>query len=437
MTDNIVYLHTPPLPPRRIAHAVRIGFSEHNQAEHLLGSNKLPAERFVIEAANAERHKNLLRTLRDRGMEIVLDTNVAELSVPGRFSGSMKDAPWSRGDRMLDVDDVVAGTNRSVIEHIARFAVEKGFTAVLSPSHYLADASTNWFPVDLRAAEALRTALDREGGQHIAIDYALIISYAQLRDPDFRARASAGIANMPNGHLWVRTAGFGADASPTGISRYIEALRSFHFLDRPIIADYVAGLAGLAACAFGASSGFSSGIESKQRLDAGGWLKPAQKSGGSGGKRIFLPNLDRTLSVEEARRLFEDAKTSRQFLGCRDVGCCGDIDKMLNNPEAHRMVQQGRTIDVLSSTPESVRSDEFIKHVDQRVREAQRATRLKKAGADMHNILMKSAKRLEGIEDQLKGLHERTGQIDFAPEAKLRLGRTPDGSGVSKEGRPI
>lgn len=440
MADNIVYLHTPPPPPREVAHAVRIGFSEHNQAEHLLGANKLPAQRFVIEAANADRHKSLIQTLHDRGgIEIVLDTNVAELSVPGRFSGSMKDAPWARGDRMLEADDVVAGTNRSIIEHIARFAVEREFTAVLAPTHYLADTATDWLPFDLRAAEALRVALDREGGRHIAVDYALIASYAQLRDPAFRARAAAGIADMPEGHLWIRTAGFGADATPTGVSRYIEALRFFHSLDRPIIGDQVGGLAGLAACAFGGASGFASGIESKQRLDASGWLKPPRGGGGGGGKRVFLPGLDRTISVEEARRLFDDAKSSRQYLGCRDPECCGDIDKMLSNPEAHRMVQQGKIIGALSRAPEAVRTDEFRKYLEQRTKEAQRATRLKKADTAMRTTLTKSARRLEAIGDQLKGLHERTGRPEFAPEAVLRISQVPggpDGSQSSHQGGP-
>lgn len=437
MADNIVYLRTAPPHPRQIAHAVRIGFSEHIQAEHLIGTNKLAARRFVIEAANVERHKSLLRTLRDMSVEIVLDTNVAELSVPGRFSGSMKDVPWAQGGRMLDADDVAVGTNRSVIDRIARFAIEKEFTTVLAPSHYLADTSIDWLTIDLRAAEALRIALDREGGQHIVVDYALIASYAQLRDPEFRTRASAGIASMPNGHLWIRTGGFGADASPTGISRYIEALRAFHTLDRPIMADHVGGLAGLAACAFGASSGFASGIEGKQRLDTSGWLKPAKKSTGGGGKRIFIPSLDCTLPVEEARLLFHDAKTARQFLGCNDTGCCGDIDKMLSNPEAHRMVQQAKIVDHLSRAPESVRTDEFRKHVEQCAKGAHRATRLKKANEDMSKTLKKSAKRLEQIEDQLKGLHERTGQPDFAPEAMLRAGQPSDGSPVSREGRPL
>ena len=432
MVSNIVQLFDPPPKPREIAQAVRIGFSEHLQAEHLIGSNKLTARRFVIEAAHAVRHAHLLQTLRDAGMEIVLDTNVAELSVPGRFSGSMKDAPWAVDGRMLDADDAVPATNRSFIEPIARFAVKEGFTAVQAPAHLLADERTDWLSIDLRAAEALRIALDREGGSHIAVDYPLIISYAQLRDPAFRKRVLEGLASMPEGHLWIRTSGFGGNATATGMARYVEAVHALHDLDRPIMADQVGGLAAIAACAFGATSGYSTGIDSKQKFDAGSWLKTDKRGGGGGGKRIYLPGLDQTLSVEDARGLFNDAKTSRQFLGCRDATCCGDIEKMLANPEAHRMVQETRVVEALSNTPESDRTDEFRKHVERRRQEAQRATRLKNASNAMRKTLAKSAERLERVEDQLKGLHERTGRPDFAPEAPLRTGHAPGGPGGSQ-----
>lgn len=126
MTDNVVYLHG---RPRGVAQITRIGYFEHRQCEHLLSANKLAPRRFVIEAANAvDRQAGLLGTLRDADAEIVLDTNAAELSVPGRFSGAMKSAPWAAGGRMLEPDDFVAGSNRSVIEPIARFAVANGIT---------------------------------------------------------------------------------------------------------------------------------------------------------------------------------------------------------------------------------------------------------------------------------------------------------------------
>lgn len=432
MTSNVVRLFDPPPQPRQIAQSVRIGFSEHLLAHRLIGSNKLTARRFVIEAAYAARHADLLQTLRDAGAEIVLDTNVAELSVPGRFSGSVKDAPWAAEGRMLDADDLVPGTNRSVIDMIARFAVEHGFTAVLAPTHYLADDRTDWLSSDLRAAEALRLALDRVGGEHIAVDYPLIASYAQLRDPAFRKPVMEGLANMPEGHLWIRASGFGGDATGTGIARYIEAVSSFHDLGRPIMADQVGGLAALAAAAFGATSGYSSGVDSKRKFDASSWMKTERRGGGGGGKFIYLPGLDRAVSVEDARTLFNDARTSRQYLGCRDATCCGDVETMLSNPEAHRIVQETRVVKALSTVPEANRTDEFRKHVEERRREAQRSTKLKNASDAMRKTLEKSAKRLVLMEEQLAGLHERTGQPDFAPEAPLRTSATPGDPGGAK-----
>jgi hypothetical protein len=278
----------------------------------------------------------------------------------------------------------------------------------------------------------LRVALDREGGSHIAVDYPLIVSYAQLRDPAFRKRVMEGLANMPKGHLWIRTSGFGGDTTATGMARYVEAVYALQELNRPIIADQVGGLAAIAACAFGATSGYSTGIDSKQKFDAGSWLKTNKQGGGGGGKRIYIPGLDRTLSVEDARALFNDAKTSRQFLGCRDATCCRDIDQMLANPEAHRMVQETRVVEALSNTPESDRTDEFRKHVERRRQEALRATRLKNASDAMRKTLAESAKRLDRIQDQLKGLHERTGRPDFALEATLRTGHVPGGPNGSQ-----
>ncbi|MCC0068052.1 MAG: hypothetical protein H6896_13920 [Rhodovulum sp.] len=422
MTGNVVYLHD--RPPREVAQAVRVGFFDHRLAEHLWSANKLNARRFVFEAANVERQESLLRTLRDAGLETVLDTNVAELSVRGRFSSGVKTAPWACEGRMLDADDVVAGTNRSVIEPIARFAVAKGFTSVMSPSHYLGDESADWLSVDLKAAEAMRIALDREGGQHIALDYSLILSSRQLRDPTFRNRLIPTLASLPDGHIWLRVGGFGADATGVGMPRYIEAVRPFHSVGRPIIADHVGGIAGLAACAFGAASGFAHGIEGKQRFDARDWLTERRGGGGGRKKKVFLHGLDRSLEVSVVRRMFDDARTARQIFGCSDTACCGDIEKMLANPEAHLMVQQDRAVAILSATPESMRTDQFIeKHLESRMQEAQRATRLKKMDEDLRATVGTASKRLARTYEALRGLHKREGQPDFAPEARLRVDR--------------
>lgn len=421
MADNVVYLQK---PPREIAQYLRVGFHEHRQCEHLISAGKIVPRRFVIEAANFERQASLIRILRDEGAEIVIDTNAAELSVAGRFSGSASSAPWATFGRRLEADDFFPGTNRSVIDPIARFAVENRVSAVMAPSHYLGEHQDHWLDIDIDACVALRRALDRLGAAHIEIDYPLILAYAQLRDPEVRERLVERLQDAPFSRLWLRTSGFGADATGAGIERYVQGVFSFHKLRRPIISDQVGGLASLAVCAFGASSGFAHGTEGKERFSADGWVEPKKKSkGGGGGKTIYIPAIDRRLKIDDARKLFDDARTAREIFGCPDRSCCGDIDSMLKNPEAHFLVQKERQVRDLSSTPESLRTDRFLtEHLEQSRRKAVRATRLKKADDEIREKLTAASKRLDRVEEALVKLHERIGIVEFSEEAKPRSG---------------
>jgi hypothetical protein len=422
MTDNVVYLHG---KPREIAQTTRVGFREHGQCEQLLSSNKLTSRRFVVDAATegTRRQKNLVRFLKDRHTEIVLDTNCAELSVPGRFSGSAKSTPWAVEGRALEAEDFTPGTNRSVIEPIARYAARSEFAAVLSPAHFLGENDQRWRAIDLKSCETLRKALDQCGGRHIEIDYPIIASYAQFRDPGFRKSLREDLRNLPVDRVWFRIAGFGASATGVGISRYIEASADFHDLGIPLIADCVGGIASLAIAAMGGVSGFASGLEGKQRFDASGWLTPPGSNRGNGSKRIFISGLDRSLSIAEMRQFFDQTRTSRQVFGCSDPACCGDIDKMLRNPESHYAVQMGKLVTSLSETPESLRAEQFLeKHLLERAKTAGRANRIRNMDDDLRKKIEASAKRLELAYEALSGLHDRMGNIDFPAEAKLRSG---------------
>jgi len=101
--------------------------------------------------------------------------------------------------------------------------------------------------------------------------------------------------------------------------------------------------------------------------------------------------------------------------------CCGDIDKMLSNPEAHFMVQRARSVRAMSITPESIRAELFItQQVEPARKAAERAARLKKMTNETRVKILKAGKRLGKIEEALIGLFERSGQIGFAEEARLR-----------------
>lgn len=419
MTGNVHYLHG---RPREIAYFTRVGFSEHRQVEHLLSVGAMSATRFVIEAANFKRQTSLIRTLRDEKAEIVLDSNVAELSTKGRFSGAMRFAPWAAEDRPLDNDDFVDGTNRSIIEPINRFAIDNGVGTVMAPTHYLGDGEDRWFRVDQGACEALRRELDRRGGENTVIDYPLIVTYAQLRDPDTRKNLVSGLQDLPFDFLWLRVSGFGADATAAGVERYMQALFDFHALGKPIIKDHVGGLASLAISAFGAASGIAHAITGKERFTAAGWVNPkAKKRQGLGGKTVHVQGPDRRMKIGDARKLFDDARTSRKIFGCPDKSCCGDIDKMLSNPEAHFVRQRARQVNDLSNTPESLRSETFVtSHVEQARRRADRAMKLKKADDNSKKMISKSRRRLIRLENVLVNLQEQLGPVEYAAEASTR-----------------
>lgn len=189
----------------------------------------------------------------------------------GRFDGRAKGAPWADPEGPLTPEHFRRGPNYDIIGKIARFAVRANTSVVLSPAHMLSNSNSEWLPIDRDSCIALRDKLDAEGGQHIAIDFPLLITFGSLRDPLQRRALLANLRDLPFDNLWLRVSGFGSDATGMGIRRYIAALTEFLSLGKPIIADGVAGLAALATVAFGAASGVSHGINDLERFDASNW----------------------------------------------------------------------------------------------------------------------------------------------------------------------
>lgn len=91
MGQNVVYLHGQPEP---IGHFLRIGNSGHRQLETLLDSGKMMLDRVVVDAAAVARQHDLIASLAEAGGELILDTNVAELSSARKYNGAVKSAPW-------------------------------------------------------------------------------------------------------------------------------------------------------------------------------------------------------------------------------------------------------------------------------------------------------------------------------------------------------
>lgn len=430
--SNIVHLHE---PPRQIAHYLRVGFREHVLADRMRAEGRLHHMGVVFDACYVAPQRHLKEDLRADGHELILDTNAAEQSVIGRFSGTVGDAPWASKGAPLEVTDFKPGTNRSVIEPIARFAVAEGFHTVLAPTHYLGGDQGAWLDVDAVSAEALRRALNVAGGSEVRLFYPLIVDNAQIKDPNFVRRAVAKIQNLPVDAVWLRVSGFGVDATGAGIDRMVRAVLGFHELGIPVVMDRAGGLVACALSAFGATSGYSNGLKGRDRFQASDWLKPRTGSGGGGNERaVFVSGLDRRMKVSDMKALFQASTTARAVYGCNDSGCCASVDAMLREPEAHNLGAQSRVLSDLSGVPELRRAEYFLDtYVEGMRQKADRSTRLKKAPPEFVKTAEKAATRLNRMKDALEHTIKRTGQIEFAPEATLPSGIVQRGANTRRQ----
>ncbi len=415
--SNIVHLHR---RPRQIAHYLRIGFREHVLADRMRAENRITQLGLIFDACYVEAKGDLIQDLRSEGRQLILDTNVAEQSVPGRFEGTVSNAPWARKDSPLERDDFKAATNRSVIEPIARFAISKGFHTILSPSHYLSGDQLFWLDVDVQSCEALRYALDREGGEHIGINYSLVLDNAQIKDVELVKHLVVRLQGLPISALWLRVSGFGADATGAGVDKMARAVLHFHELGVPIIMDRLGGLTALALSSFGVTSGHTNGLKGKDGNQLSGWLKPRGSGGGGNDRAVFVAGLDRRITVKEMKALFDASPTARTIYGCRDTACCRNIDAMLREPEAHHLREQQKTLANLGQVPEAGRPDYYLDNCLEAIRiKAERSARLKKAPDEFLKKAEKATIRLTRMKTALEQTSKRIGQIPFAPEAKL------------------
>ncbi|HEY3948223.1 hypothetical protein [Phenylobacterium sp.] len=425
MPENVVYLHPQPEP---IAHYLRLG-AFHRQAEKLLAAGRLPVERVMVEASAFAHQKDVAGQLVDAGRELILDTNVAELSAVGRYGGAAKSAPWAHPEGPLQPEHFARGSNHDVIGMIARFAVEHKFHAVQAPAHLLESSADAWFGIDRQACDDLRSALDAAGGNAIAIDYSLTLKYGSLRDPAQRRVLIAGLKDLPFDNLWLRVSGFGADAEAPMLRRFIAAAVDFQQLDRPIVADGVGGLAAVAVAAFGAAGGISHGLGEKERFAAGDWNKPPVPRAGGGGreKRLLMPGLDRLLSVKQVELLMA-ADGGRRLLGCQDRTCCPNgHNDTLKDPKGHYLRQRAKPLERLSRVPEARRIDDFLRHdLDPAARIAETATKLNLADAETTEMLRRTNERLGRLGPVLRDLHVTMGDRPHAHSPKRRVNLMAD-----------
>lgn len=394
MDSKIVQLHRD-RPP--IAHYLRIGMTGFHPIEELLEIGRFPMRRAVIAAAGVSRQRSLLQAMAEADIELVLDTHIPELSAIGYYNGSYKAAPWAKNSEPLSIDDLRGLKGAALATRIAEFAVEHRFQSVLAPSTFVPAGAHAGFITSIRACELLRDSLDRSGGKHIAVDFNLLAPYALIRDPAERASLIRGLRSLPFENLWIRTAGFGVDCSATALKRYITGLREFVALDHPIIADEVAGLAGLLSVAFGAVSGVAHGVAVQERFDASRWNKVRTKSKGGLKPRVLISDLDRQLNTDDVAIIA--AASGRRLVSCTDTACCPKgLADMIADTRRHYLYQRAKAMSDLSHVPELRRAAHAVAtdlvRADRRGREL---ARLRIPEGELKDALTRQARRNERL----------------------------------------
>ena len=434
MNANVIplrpHLHT------RIGHVIRTGEMTHRQYEHLHAAGRLPAEHVIVDASRAGSQKEFIRALQDFGTDVILDTKTSELSAVGRFRGMAKGAPWAATleGQPLGLRDFQPNANIDLFGQIARMAVDLGVAAVMSPTHFLRNGADDFcLPIDLESVTHLRSALNREGGMGIAIDYSLILPHTRLQDRTHRSRLMKALKGLPIDNLALRLSGFGSNAKPLSVKRTFAAIENLHGLGYPIILDHIGGLVGLGALAFGVVSGIAHGIGERDRFDARNWHKPPKEreKGASFGQQFRIPlfGLDRTFSRQDLETIAA-ATGGRRLVACHDRECCPHgLDSMLREPRHHMARQEFAVINRLGAVPDTKRVAHFL-NVDMR-----RAERTARDLARLETGDEKLARRLAACSkwtDDTAGTFETLAERERSALPPLRRGSH---GGGANEGR--
>ena len=200
--------------------------------------------------------------------------------------------------------------------------MEKGYTAVHAPTHYIESANSPWLEVDVRSTRQLRRCLDSAGAKNAPIVYSLAVSYEVFRTAEERHAILDQLKGVPIDSLWIKVSQSGA-LTHAAVRHQVKGAVDLHSLGVPLVGDMMGGLRGISALAFGALGGICHGVTQKERFNARSWTR-TESSGNPGfawAPRIYVAVLDMHLKRNEAEAFFEARGSKSRFL-CRQRKCC-------------------------------------------------------------------------------------------------------------------
>jgi hypothetical protein len=306
------------------------------------------------------RHRELITEARRRDLDVILDTKILQMGVPGALTEGLSALPWGI-DRHHNVTDFDGSAGHQRAAQIVEAATNNGCTQLLGPAHLVSSPNDPWLRRDIAMMNRTADEIARRGAE-LDLIYPLAMPMRLLRNAAERRAIIAAIADAPCAAIWLTVENFGDDATGEKVAAYIEACRDFHARGIPLVGDHVGGLPGLGVLAFGAVGGIAHGVTMQQSFRASGWRRPAVEGGGFAQSwRVYIPQLDLLLKTKTAQTLFTASPKVKGICGCKDTHCCPHgVRDMLSHPARHAIYQRAREIERLSGVPQGVRAAHYL-----------------------------------------------------------------------------
>lgn len=341
----------------------RAAYNDHKALIDVIGSGGLGFHGIVFDPLNEDRHSELHDLVLELGRDAILDPRTQELGSKGGYQPKMAKLPWAT-DVPHGPGDFLGDNARRIAETIAKYVIEKRYTAVLAPTHYIESANSPWLDLDAQSTRLLRICLDRYGAQDIPIFYSLAVSYRAFRTAEERSIIQSKLVGAPVESIWLKVA-LGSNVTHASIRNYVNGAAELHALGIPLVGDMMGGLRALSALAFGAVAGIAHGLTQKERFNAAALTSP-RKEGSKGWiqpTRVYVPTLDMYLNKDEARVFFA-ARNAKSRFACMDSDCCPNGAKdMIGHPARHFLRQRSGEIQRISAIPEQRRAERFLEEV--------------------------------------------------------------------------
>ena len=346
--------------PESLGWYLRPSYVDHRAIADAVAGRSVGLHGVVFDPLYGHRHSELRHLIVERNRDAILDPKTQELGSIGRFNQRLSASPWAL-DRPHGPDDFADVDARRIVDSIAQFVVEKRYTAVLAPTHYIESVNSPWLEIDRRSTGYLRHYLDGAGARNVPIFYSLSVSYEAFRSTEERHTILEMLKGLPIDSLWIKVSQSNT-LTHAAVRNFVKGAAEFHSLGVPLIGDMMGGLRGLSALAFGAVGGICHGVTQKEGFSAGSWTRPASSSnpGFTWPTRIYVAPLGIHLKRKEAIAFF-GARGSKSRFGCREKSCCPKgLKDMVDNPVRHSLVQRSDEIRRLSIVPEEMRAQHFL-----------------------------------------------------------------------------